>query len=443
MTTLRSFFYTFILLVLFQILVLSQDLKIGISFVIEYSNKMGKIDNEETIIENKVGNFVQELFKYLRIIGKKNSIDFVENSNNNNDIDNNIYTNFIIYLQYDNSNDSIVIKCFQDKELIFEASSKMSSNSAMERLLEELSIKMLERISIIRLRFDDFEGMLRLTFNKSIDEYPCFSNDGSMLAFVSDRDNGNRDIYILDLNEMYIKRDNLPESSEYFPRISLDNSKIIFQSTRGGKWNIWIQRIDELSNVEDLKRVPVSRNAYTPSCNKEGVYFVQEEDDNTDIFFYDFSSEKVIKILESDEEEFSPVSSKLGIVFVRVKDDGDSGIYLLTKTGKIKTLEDSPFNEFDPIMTSDHEWLIFSSNRDGVYRLWLKNLNSNVIYKLTSQKDGDAFYPTIHGNTVVFSMYSKDEPDLWAVSIKKYKNIEKRKHELINKIAEIVELIRN
>ena len=132
MTTLRSFFYTFILLVLFQIMVLSQDLKIGISFVIEYSNKMGKIDNEETIIENKVGNFVQELFKYLRIIGKKNSIDFVENSNNNNDIDNNIYTNFIIYLQYDNSNDSIVIKCFQDKELIFEASSKMSSNSAME-----------------------------------------------------------------------------------------------------------------------------------------------------------------------------------------------------------------------------------------------------------------------------------------------------------------------
>jgi TolB protein len=428
----------FFALLLLNVLVISQEVKVSVDFSIEnfYSEK---INGESNVFgSHKLTAFSQELFRYLRIVGKKNSIDFVENSKAED-----IYTRFIIYFKYDDSDNSMKVECFQDKEVIFEANGKIDSDSDIERIIKNLSTRLLERISIIRLRFKDFDGMLRLTFEEAIDEYPSFSADGSLLAFISDRDTGNRDIYILDLNRMYVKRNSLAGSSEYFPRISSDNSKLVFQSTRGGKWGIWIQDMSELSDPESLKNIPVSGNSYTPNCGEDGVYFVQEEKGNTDIFFYEFLTEKVYKILESNEEEFSPYPSHMGIVFVRVKNDGDSGIYLLTSTGETKLLEDSPFNEFDPLVTEDDQWLIFSSNRDGVYRLWLKNLKSGVVYKLTTQEDGDAFYPTIKDDIVIFSMYSKGEPDLWALSINKYREIERRKNNLVDKIEKMFKLIKN
>lgn len=432
MKKLGNIFFIFLLL---SVLGIAQEIKVSIDFLIENFD-YEKSKNEFSVFdEDKLSKFSHELFRYLRIVGKKNSIDFVEGSKVEN-----IYTKFSIHFKYNNLDNSIKVECFQDKEVIFEAIGKIDSDSDIEKIIKSLSTKLLERISIIRLRFKDFEGMLRLTFEESIDEYPSFSDDGSLLAFISDRDTGNRDVYIIDLNHMYIKRNSLSGSSEYFPRISPDNSRLVFQSTRGGKWSIWIQNMSELGESNNLKRIPVSGNSYTPNCDKNGVYFVQEEG-NTDIFFYDFLTEKVYKILESAEDEFSPYPSHMGIVFVRVKDDGDSGIYLLTNSKETKPLEDSPFNEFDPLVTKDNKWLIFSSNRDGVYRLWLKNLESGVIYKLTTQEDGDAFYPTVKDDIIVFSMYSKGEPDLWAVSINKYREIEQRKNNITDKIKKVLKLI--
>lgn len=426
-----------LILSLLQVQQFTQNLEIGIRFfkVNEQAN-IESINDKKPIDYKKLDDFIQELFKYLKIVGKKNSILFTEEVENT-------YTNFSIELSYNPIRSLIGIKCYQDKELIFESSGSMNSDETMEKMIIKLANSILERISIIRLRFNDFEGLMRVTFNQSIDEYPSFSDDGSFMAFISDRDTGNRDVYILNLNKMYIMRDELPESSEYFPRISPDNTKLIFQSTRGGKWNIWIQEMKAIGKTTRLENIPVSGNSYTPSCDEKGVYFVQETGDNTDIFFYDFSSKKIIKLLESEDEEFSPIPSGMGLVFVRMKKDGDSGIYLLEHNGSITTLEDSPFNEFDPIVTSDNKWLIFSSNRDGIYRLWLKNLFSDITYKLTDQETGDAFYPTVFKNIVVFSMYSKSEPDLWAVSIQKFKNIEKKRYSLLEKVKDFIELLKN
>jgi len=433
----KKLFLLFLLLLLVQVLQFTQNLKIGIYFsTISSQTDIESIDNKNSASYEKLENFIRELFKYLKIVGKRNSIFFTEETEN-------VYTNFSIELSYDHVRNFIGIKCYQDKELVFEASGSMSSAETMEKMIIELADSILERISIIRLRFNDFEGLMRITFNQSIDEYPSFSKDGSLLAFISDRDTGNRDIYILDLNKMYVMRNNLPESSEYFPRISPDDTKLVFQSTRGGKWTIWIQNIEELGKTTSLEHIPTLRNSYTPSCDERGVYFVQETGNNTEIFFYDFSSKRIIKLLESEDEEFSPSPSRIGLVFVKMKKNGDSGIYLLESDGKVISLEDSPFNEFDPIITSDNKWLIFSSNRDGIYRLWLKNLSSGIIYKLTNQKTGDAFYPTIFEDTVVFSMYSKSEPDLWAVSIQKFKDIEKRRYLLLDKTKKLIKLLEN
>ena len=82
----------------------------------------------------------------------------------------------------------------------------------------------------------------QLTFHESDDYEPTYSPDGQSIVFTSERD-GNKEIYIIfpQTKNLY----NLTNSpkDDWNPRFYPDNQKIVFQSTRDGNWEIYMMNL--------------------------------------------------------------------------------------------------------------------------------------------------------------------------------------------------------
>jgi Tol biopolymer transport system component len=100
--------------------------------------------------------------------------------------------------------------------------------------------------------------------SNSTEEYPAYSSDGRYLAFASDR-NGNRDIFLYNLQERHLV--SLPNlnhrnSTQDQPSLSKDGRYIAYVSTERGKTDIMVydrqqQKVELLSaNIRGSVRHP-------------------------------------------------------------------------------------------------------------------------------------------------------------------------------------------
>ncbi|PLV60466.1 PD40 domain-containing protein [Thermotoga sp. KOL6] len=275
----------------------------------------------------------------------------------------------------------------------------------------------LEKASFYLFSLNEFPDLFQLTFHPALDEYCDFSDE--YLVFSSERFSGNRNLFLIDRKSGKLFYMPIYGSSEYFPRISPDRKNLLFQGSLHGNWNIYYMPIsdDYSSKIKLISRGKYA--AYNPNWLDENtVVYVQE--DAT-------SNHLVVKNLKTMKEEsyylpfdwvFTPVKGRKGIIFVGLK-ESNFGIYELLPDGTVTTVEDSPYNEFDPDVFDNY--LIFSSNRDGVFRIYAKNLKTGRVWCLTETLPYDAFYPAFSedGKLVAFSVYRKDmEPDIWIVRFK-------------------------
>lgn len=273
----------------------------------------------------------------------------------------------------------------------------------------------LEKVSFHLFAKGEFEDFIRLTYHPALEEYCDFSKD--YLVFVSDRIGGNRDIFLLDRKSGKLLTITVRGSSEYFPRISPDGKQLLFQGSIHGNWNVYLIPFSpgSPSSVRRISAGPFA--AYNPNWfDANRVVYVQENQRSNHIVLKDLKTMKEQVYNLPFDWVFTPVRYKNGLIFVGFK-DADSGIYFLSlEDGKIETIENSPYNEFDPDVFEDY--LVFSSNRDGIFRIYAKDLRDGKTWCLTKDIPYDAFYPVFSedGTLVAFSVYERDrEPDVWVV----------------------------
>ena len=102
----------------------------------------------------------------------------------------------------------------------------------------------------------DGGNLTRLTTDSSIDFNPSWSPDGSMIAFVSQRD-GNHEIYVMDADGLNVRK-LAPRKGwrEDYPTWSPDGTKIAFSFYPSPKWDerdIYVMDADG-SNVRQLTK---------------------------------------------------------------------------------------------------------------------------------------------------------------------------------------------
>ena len=266
--------------------------------------------------------------------------------------------------------------------------------------------------------------MTHLTKNKWLDFNPAISNDGSKLAFVSDRD-GNREIYALDLiwmdgytqwegrnltnitqtaghdwtpkfsptNEKIVfttyfpatdnydvfimnadgsDKQNLTNSPYYekHPQFSPDGSFIIFQAWQKGKMEIFFSNLLD-GNIINLTRNTASHdiipqgNAFSP--DEQEIVFTSERDGNRNIYIMNTDGTNQIQLTDHSAADYEPVYSPdgLSIIFTSER-DGNKEIYIMNNNGlNLKNLSNNPADDWNPRYYPDNHKIVFQSLRDG------------------------------------------------------------------------------
>jgi len=223
---------------------------------------------------------------------------------------------------------------------------------------------------------------------------PVSSPDGRFIAFVKGvcripreayQGSANRDIWLYNTETKTFSALTSFEGQDYHP-VWGDNQTLYFISARSGKYNIFSVRIDETGKS-------ASEPAQITNEQKDQVRFFDVSDDNQsivyekDINLYSISTtggeSKKININIATDYRFDPYENKTfsdQIGGYQVSPDGKYSAFVihgeifLTENHKEKNqtrnLSNSPSRERDIAWLNDTA-LIFSSDRDGRYNLYL------------------------------------------------------------------------
>ena len=82
--------------------------------------------------------------------------------------------------------------------------------------------------------------MARLTNHSETDGTPAWSPDGTRIAFTSDRDGDNDEIYVMNADGSGVTRLTNHSASDWMPTWSPDGARIAFASQRDGDFEIYV-----------------------------------------------------------------------------------------------------------------------------------------------------------------------------------------------------------
>jgi TolB protein len=156
----------------------------------------------------------------------------------------------------------------------------------------------------------DLEGhkIDRLTTNWGVDVSPAFSPDGKKIAFVSDRSNSPQ-IYSLTVEDKSVKRLTFEGTYNASPEWSPRGDKIAFSSMTGNKFNIYTMDPDG-GNVQ---RLTIQGSNEDPSWSPNGRYLVfnSDREGSKKLYIMLANGENQRRITSGKGENTSPAWSPL------------------------------------------------------------------------------------------------------------------------------------
>jgi Tol biopolymer transport system component len=267
----------------------------------------------------------------------------------------------------------------------------------------------------------DGSNLKRLTETPGTERFPDWSPDGSKIVFLTNRD-GNYEVYIMDKDGSNQTRlTNTPEDEFIYPAFSPDGSKIAFNSWRIGLPNIYIMDSDgnnqeRLTNINDQDRAP----SWSPD-GKE-IIFSSNMGGKMGIYAINIADSAVRKIINTSGDDKEPRFSPDGefIVFPSDWEQYNSEIYVINADGtNLTRLTFSPEggHTFSPRWTADGSQIVFESyggisEKSEVY---IMNTDGSNQVNLTNHPAGD-YDPDVLQVGIISSVEDSHTPDKFILS---------------------------
>lgn len=227
---------------------------------------------------------------------------------------------------------------------------------------------------------------------------PQFSPDGKRFTFVSTRVNEKNEyeshLYLQELEDSGLRQWTFGDSSDSHPRLSPDNSKLVFQSNRSGSQQLWLIHTDG----GEAKQITFFKNgASQPYWSKDGNFiFFSASLEQTD----DVTNQKEQTKEERQKEQ--ETNAKKPIIINDLKHKSDAAGFIDQKksqlvmynitTEQFKQLTTAEANHGFEDISPDGNLLLFSANLsdDSDYEhtndLYTLNLKTNETVKVTPEK---------------------------------------------------------
>lgn len=211
-----------------------------------------------------------------------------------------------------------------------------------------------------------------LTCDTAQDNDPAVSDDGSSVAFASDR-SGDWDIYVLrgtclNFDE---RRDSEPDrltddpATDRAPAWSPDEKWIAFHSDRTGSFQIYVIRKNG-SNLQQLTDSPIGNWSPSWSPDGENIAFHSGRDGNSELYVMTRDGTNQRRLTNNPAADESPAYSADGarIAFVSDRSD-DRSIYLLELNDLAETRVTGPGTDDSKPAWCGSSCIAFISTRDG------------------------------------------------------------------------------
>ncbi|MFQ6041507.1 MAG: DPP IV N-terminal domain-containing protein [Candidatus Poribacteria bacterium] len=153
-----------------------------------------------------------------------------------------------------------------------------------------------------------------ITGPPSTDMTPCWSPDGDKMAFSSNRQGNNLEIYTMDVDLVNPNPDNIvglnrltkDKKVDREPNWSPDGKKIAFSTNRDGNWEIYVMDTKG-ENLVNLTNDPAKDQSSCWSPDGKKIAFSTNRDGNWEIYVMDADGANPVNLTNNPAKDLQPV----------------------------------------------------------------------------------------------------------------------------------------
>jgi Tol biopolymer transport system component len=245
--------------------------------------------------------------------------------------------------------------------------------------------------------------------------YPTYSPDGKKLAYTSAKNGDYFSLSALYVYDFVTKNEKLVQPAVRTPVAwSPDGNRLYYgkNSRDNAHWSLQFDLYEYDLTKEKETRITFGKRALSPTVSPDGkrIAFVVNADgtSNLAVANIDGSDQRVVTPYVSGEQVYTPRWNPAGdrIVFDFSIRDGRDIAVVRPDGSDLQFVLQGPEDTRSAEFTRDGSRLLFSSDRTGIFNLYLYELKSGNIEQVTNVVGG-AFLPTISPDgSVVYAGYT-------------------------------------
>ncbi len=239
----------------------------------------------------------------------------------------------------------------------------------------------------------DKKGVKQLTFNKAFDGYPVFSPDAEKVVFESNR-SGKFEIYILNLKTKEIKKLFDSPSEDRAPFWTYDGKYILFSRKVNGREQIFKYDINskKIAKITDFR----GRNAL-PSVSPDNNFLLMTSNRfiGWNVYIMNLKSGETKKLSEGYggcRARFSHSGKYIAWVSHKFDHKGDIILTPFERFSPRRLTFDSEKHDYCPAFSPDDRFIVYASGpklKSGNYDIKIIEISTGKIWQITSSPAKD------------------------------------------------------
>lgn len=246
----------------------------------------------------------------------------------------------------------------------------------------------------------DSDGPVNLTRNSCADDEPDWSPDGSKIAWESDREGGNFQIFVMNADGSDVKQ--LTTDGGLAPRWSPDGKLIAY--TRGGTIQVMnadgsnpevVLGADPGAPAEELCQSGGFPGGWSPDGSRIVYYSASVSGGGGVVCTVTVDGSKVeVVVSEPGVYNVEPVWSPDGklIAFRSIRNENHDIFVVSLEDGSERRLTEGDALDSEPDWAPDGKWIVFASNRDAIATdIYVMRADGSDVRRLTEDPAKDSY----------------------------------------------------